>query len=278
MSLYIASLNSGSNGNCYYVGNKDEAVLIDAGISCRETENRMRKLNLSPEKLKAIFITHEHSDHIRGLTVLSKKYQLPVYITPKTLKSSRLELHPELIRDFSPHEPVQVGKLSITPFPKIHDAYDPHSFIVSGNGVNIAVITDIGTCCDDVTYYFRQCHASFFEANYDEDMLENGPYPLHLKRRISGGKGHISNKQVVDFMKKHKPGFMSHVLLAHLSKENNHPNLVQQIFESHLNETQVIVASRNEASEVYEIHGNEMVEFKQRIIRQQVNYTQLSLF
>lgn len=278
MSLHIASLNSGSNGNCYYVGNEHEAVLIDAGISCRETENRMRKLDLSPEKLKAIFITHEHTDHIRGLTVLSKKYKLPVYITPKTMRSGRLALESTLIRDFSAHEAVQVGNLSVTPFPKVHDADDPHSFVVSGNGINIAVITDIGNCCDNVTYYFRQCHAAILEANYDEEMLENGRYPYYLKKRISGGKGHISNKQALDFLAKHKPEFMSHVLLAHLSKENNHPELVKTLFQSHFEDTSMIVASRDEASEVFHIRGERLFDLKPIRIRKPVAYTQLSLF
>lgn len=277
MSLFIASLNSGSNGNCYYIGNEQEAILIDAGISCRETEARMRQLDLSPDKLKAIFITHEHTDHIRGLTVLSKKYGIPVYITPKTLKSGRLELRTELVNDFTPHEPVEIGNLSVTPFPKIHDADDPHSFIVSGNGINIAVITDIGICCNEVTYYFRQCHAAILESNYDEEMLANGPYPLYLKRRISGGKGHISNQQALDFLVRHKPQFMTHVLLAHLSRENNHPDLVQELFSSNFLDSHMIVASRDSASEVYHITGTS-IELRPRRIVKPVTYTQLSLF
>lgn len=277
MGLYIASLNSGSNGNCYYVGNEQEAVLIDAGISCRETENRMRNIGLNPESVRAIFITHEHTDHIRGLRVLSKKYRLPVYITPRTLRSGRLELERELVCDFSPHRAIEVGGLTVTAFPKVHDADDPHSFIVSGNGINVAVITDIGHCCDDVAHYFRQCHAAFLEANYDEDMLENGPYPFYLKRRISGGKGHISNMQALDFLSRHKPDFMSHVLLAHLSKENNHPELVKGMFSSTFTETNMIVASREQASEVYYITGNSR-QLSRRRIAGQAAYTQLSLF
>src|SRR5688572_22894929 len=127
MQLFITSLNSGSNGNCYYIGNETEAVLVDAGISCRETERRMDRLGLAMEKVKAIFISHEHSDHIRGVEVLSKKYQLPVYITPKTLRYSRLNLEPELAIPFEAYEQVQVGSLTITGFPKFHDASDPHS-------------------------------------------------------------------------------------------------------------------------------------------------------
>ncbi|MEO8762135.1 MAG: MBL fold metallo-hydrolase, partial [Bacteroidia bacterium] len=174
MSLYIASLNSGSNGNCYYIGNDTEAVLIDAGISCRETEKRMNRLGLAIEKVKAIFISHEHSDHINGLEVLSKKYQLPVYITEKTLQNSRLSLSEKLINSFTAHTPINIGKLCINSFPKRHDAIDAHSFTVVGNGVNIGILTDIGSVCKHVKESFSQCHAVFLEANYDEQMLDEG--------------------------------------------------------------------------------------------------------
>src|SRR5690606_10405037 len=143
MSLFISSLNSGSNGNCYYIGNEEEAVLVDAGISCRETEKRMIKLGLSMQKVKAIFVSHEHSDHIRGIAVLAKKYQLPVYITSKTLANSRISIADYLIKSFTPHQAVQIGNLHIAAFPKFHDAKDPHSFVISYNGINVGVFTDI---------------------------------------------------------------------------------------------------------------------------------------
>src|SRR3989344_3081688 len=161
MSLFITSLNSGSNGNCYYIANNNEAVLVDVGISCRETEKRMLRLGLSMEKVKAIFISHEHSDHIRGLEVISRKYQLPVYITKKTLKNSQLKLDPKQIKSFTDHKPVSIGKLSVIPFTKKHDASDPYSFIVSGNGLKIGVLTDIGSVCKNVIAYFGQCNAVF---------------------------------------------------------------------------------------------------------------------
>src|SRR6266498_3260418 len=118
MSLFIASLNSGSNGNCYYIGNDNEAVLIDAGISCREIEKRMKRLGLLIEKVKAIFVSHEHSDHIFGIPVLSNKYRLPVYITSGTLKYSRLSIEKHLIIPFYAYEPVIIGQLSVNAFPK----------------------------------------------------------------------------------------------------------------------------------------------------------------
>ncbi|KAA9325006.1 MBL fold metallo-hydrolase [Adhaeribacter soli] len=268
MQLFITSLNSGSNGNCYYIGNGREAVLVDAGISCRETEKRMKRLNLSMTQVKAVFISHEHSDHIRGLEVLAKKYQLPVYITPPTLRYSRLNLEPHLVHTFQAHEPVQVGDLQITGFPKFHDASDPHSFIVAHSDITIGVFTDIGAPCKHVVQYFQQCNAAFLETNYDDEMLENGYYPYHLKRRIKGNKGHLSNKQALDLFTLYKPAGMSHVLLSHLSKDNNSPSLAKELFQQHAGETEVIVASRFEETPVFMITASSDPEKKiRRVIK-----------
>src|ERR1700712_3174603 len=129
MSLFVASLNSGSNGNCYYVGNQHEAILVDVGISCRETEKRMARIGLSMKKVKAIFVSHEHSDHISGIPVLAKKYSLPVYITPGTLLHLRVNYDEYQFLHFTGHQPITIGGLQITAFPKLHDATDPYSFI-----------------------------------------------------------------------------------------------------------------------------------------------------
>ncbi|MFT2008099.1 MBL fold metallo-hydrolase [Pontibacter sp. 13R65] len=253
MELYITSLNSGSNGNCYYVGNAQEAVLVDAGISCRETERRMARLGLSMSKVKAIFVSHEHSDHIKGIAVLAKKYKLPVYITPDTERYSRCDYSGLQLFSFNAYEPVQIGELSITAFPKFHDAADPHSFIVACHDVKVGVFTDIGTPCDHVISHFQQCHAAILESNYCETMLQNGHYPYHLKRRISGNRGHLSNKQALTLFTGYKPPFMSHLLLGHLSKENNCPKLVAELFTAHAGGTEVVVASRYEETPVYTI-------------------------
>jgi Metal-dependent hydrolases of the beta-lactamase superfamily I len=134
MSLFIASLNSGSNANCYYVGNDQEAVLVDAGLSCRETEKRMKLLGLSIQKVKGLFVSHEHADHITGVPGISKKYQLPVYITNKTYQNCSVPVEEHLLRPFSHAKPVEIGELSVIPFRKSHDAGDPHSFMISGHG------------------------------------------------------------------------------------------------------------------------------------------------
>src|SRR3954447_13681332 len=171
MSLYIASLNSGSNGNCYYIGNEDEAIFIDAGLSCRETEQRMNRLNLPISKIKAIFISHEHDDHIKGVETLSRKFQIPVYITNDTLSNSRIKLKGENIASFEKFTPVVIGNISITAFPKFHDAINPHSFFITCNQVHVGVFTDLGRVCKDVISHFQKCHAAFPESNYDEHML-----------------------------------------------------------------------------------------------------------
>jgi len=251
MSIYFTSLNSGSNGNCYYVGNEREAVLVDAGLSCKETENRMSRLGLTMHRVKAIFITHEHTDHTRGVEVIARKYRIPVYITAATHGSSKLRLDPKLIRHFSRLAPVNVGELTINPFRKKHDASDPHSFTVSGNGVTVGILTDLGMACEHVIRHFSQCHAAFLEANYDVNMLLEGNYPIYLKRRIHSDEGHLSNIQALELFKTHRSPHMSHLLLSHLSEQNNQPGLVHDLFSQHAEGVQVAVASRFEPSALY---------------------------
>ena len=253
MSLFTTSLNSGSNGNCYYIGNDTEAVLIDAGLSCRETEKRMRSLGLSMHSVKAIFISHEHSDHIKGVQVLAEKYDLPVLISSSTAKHSGIKIKKQLVRHFIANETVCIGDLSVTAFTKFHDAADPHSFIISCNGITIGIFTDIGSPCERLVKHFGQCHAAFLEANYDETVLENGRYPVYLKNRIRGGMGHLSNNQALDIFIKHKPSFMTHLFLSHLSKDNNSPELVQQLFDEHAGRINIIIASRYEPTPIYKI-------------------------
>jgi phosphoribosyl 1,2-cyclic phosphodiesterase len=275
MTIHIASLNSGSNGNCYYIGNENEAVLVDAGLSCRETEKRMRQLELSLSRVKAIFISHEHIDHVKGLPVLAEKYQLPVYITNTTLKHSRIKLDENLQVNFCAYTPVQIGNLTVTAFPKHHDAEDPHSFIISCNDVTVGVFTDIGAECSHVISQFKKCHAVFLETNYDEEMLEQGRYPWHLKNRIRGGKGHLSNKQALDIFLQHRHPALSHLLLSHLSKENNCPVKAKQLFDAHAGEVNIVIASRFEPTAVFSISGNGM----NKPVRQPINrQLQLDLF
>ena len=250
MSLYFSSLNSGSNGNCYYVGTKTDAVLIDAGLSCREIEKRLKLLGLSINTVKAIFVSHEHGDHIKGVSTLANKYSLPVYITAKTAKNGpRLISH--LSKTFTANESISIGDLLINSFSKSHDAADPLSFTIHCNDITVGVFTDIGKVCEEVIRHFKLCHAVFLEANYDSLMLENGRYPLHLKNRIRGGQGHLSNTEALDLFITHRSPNLSHLLLSHLSKENNCPEMVEALFKQHANDVNIIIASRYQSTDIY---------------------------
>lgn len=242
------------------MGNEREAVLVDAGLSCRETERRMRKLELPMDRVRAIFISHEHGDHIRGLDVLSARYQLPVYLTEGTHRYMRLSLQPGLVRRFAPYERVRIGDLTVTSFPKYHDAADPHSFFIEGSGVNVGVFTDLGRVCQPLRTYFAQCHAAFIEANYDERMLESGRYPWHLKNRIRGGFGHLSNTEALELCLSAPAGQLSHIFLSHLSADNNDPDLVLDLFRRMPDTTRVSVASRYEPMPPVYIGGTAPVQ------------------
>lgn len=277
MALQIASLNSGSNGNCYYVGTENQAVFIDAGISCRETEKRMKRLGLDIHKVKAIFISHEHSDHISGVTTLSKKYQLPVYITPITLQYSNIKIEQHLSKNFKPFETTIIGELCITAFPKSHDGKDPHSFIVNGSNVIIGVFTDIGKVCNNLKKYFKICHAVFLEANYDSEMLMNGNYPTHLKNRISGELGHLSNADALELFINHRSKHLNYLILSHLSQQNNTPDLVKNIFDPYNHLAKIIIASRYEESQIFTIFKKERNDSSEILARQKKS-VQLSIF
>lgn len=276
MALYFTSLNSGSNGNCYYVGNEQEAVLVDAGLSCREIEKRMQRLQLPLHKVKALFISHEHSDHIRGVPVLAAKYNLPVYITEATHRSCPWQLPLEQVYSFSCGQTIAIGDLEIICFGKVHDAIEPHSFVINYKGTKVGVFTDLGVACKNLIEHFSQCHAAFLEANYDEEMLDKGNYPYYLKKRIRGGQGHLSNKQALECFTKYKSPNLRCLVLAHLSKENNCPQLVAALFRQFAMGTEIVVASREGETALYQVKAvtQELAAFRPKPLSGQ----QMSLF
>jgi phosphoribosyl 1,2-cyclic phosphodiesterase len=174
-------------------------------------------------------------------------------MTTETRRETRVELRDIQVRNFVPHEVIRVGDLSITPFPILHDARDPHGFVVSHQEVTTGVFTDLGTTTPAVQTYFERCHAAFLEANYDEEMLRTGGYPPHLQERIRGDRGHLSNLQALEFFMTARPPFMSHLFLSHLSQNNNSPELVQKLFSGVAGHTQIQIASRHGESGVFHI-------------------------
>ena len=259
MGIHFTSINSGSNGNCYYVGTDREAVLVDVGLSARETMLRMKSLGLSISNVKAIFISHEHQDHIKGLSVLSNQYELPVYMTEQTRRAAKLKLDRKRVFDFEAHQPISIGGLKIIGFPKSHDAIDPYSFVVQGLEKTVGVFTDLGVVCGNLKKYFGLCHAAFLEANYDSKMLDEGNYPQILKERIRGGLGHLSNEEAFGVLRDHRHKDLSHLQLAHLSKNNNHPNVVSKVFEPFADKIAIRIESRFTAMPVLSLEDGERV-------------------
>jgi phosphoribosyl 1,2-cyclic phosphodiesterase len=238
----------------------------------------MKRLGLPLSRVKAIFISHEHTDHINGLGSISRKWNLPVYITARTLGRCKPYVDATRAVSFQPYAPVTIGGLTIVPFPKLHDGCDPHSFTVSGNGVQVGIFTDIGVPCNALIEHFSGCHAAFLEANYDTLMLEQGRYPYHLKNRIRGGQGHLSNAQALEVFTRHRPAYMSHLLLSHLSRDNNNPELVQSLFNAHAGSTEIIVASRYKESAVFHITADPTVPNTNRPAPKASPQAQLALF
>ncbi|HSM46535.1 MAG TPA: MBL fold metallo-hydrolase [Draconibacterium sp.] len=249
--LEICAIASGSNGNCYYVGNEKDAVLIDAGISAKQIVQRLKDRNLEPAKIKAIFITHEHSDHMSGARVFGKRMYVPVYITPRTYYGAYKNQRPDVPKFFNPGEKIEVGELTVHSFLKNHDASEPCSFRVQCNGKSIGVFTDIGEPCENVTQHLQMCDGIFLESNYDEKMLWEGSYPWFLKQRVASGVGHLSNKQAFDLLQNHAGENLKCVFLSHLSKENNTPEVALQTMNLLNSRFEVRLTSRYEAAEVF---------------------------
>ncbi|PRZ00357.1 phosphoribosyl 1,2-cyclic phosphodiesterase [Marinilabilia salmonicolor] len=251
--IEICALASGSNGNCYYIGNENEAILVDAGISRRQVLERMKERSLNPSKIKGILISHEHADHFKGVRVLSKQLDVPVYITHRSLEKSWGPNRPALIKNFTPGERIEIGDFIIHTFLKQHDAAEPCSFRIEHDGVNVGVMTDIGSPCDNVIQHFSSCQAVFLESNYDEDMLWNGVYPWHLKNRVASEVGHLSNAQAVELLDIHGGADLEVVFLSHLSAENNTPQLALEAFNSLSHRFDVRLTNRYAAAEVFRL-------------------------
>lgn len=249
----ICAIASGSNGNCYYIGNENSAILIDAGINRKQILIRLSEKGLDVKKIQAVFITHEHSDHLRGAYVLAKRHFIPVYLTPATFYSAYKNLKPENPRFFKPGEKIVIDEFSVFPFLKKHDAAEPCSFRVEYKNKNVGVFTDIGEPCENVINHLQKCDALFLEANYDTKMLWEGKYPWVLKKRIDSENGHLSNKQTFDLLENFAGENLECVFLSHLSKENNTPEIAYQTIEPLKNRFEIKLTSRYEAGEIYQL-------------------------
>ena len=257
--MKFSILSSGSRGNACYIETGNTAILVDAGLSGVEIERRLASVGASPESLDAIVVTHEHSDHIKGVGVLARRYNLPVYANSETLKCGEKALGklPSII-PIQTGETLKINHLSLETFTKCHDAADPMGLVVSGNGVRIGLITDMGRSTRLAEDRLRACTALIMEFNYDPTMLSEGPYPLFLKRRIHSSEGHLSNEQAGELLETVSHCDLKWVALAHISETNNDAAKALHAAETVLNrcglkETRILVGKQDEALPLIEV-------------------------
>jgi phosphoribosyl 1,2-cyclic phosphodiesterase len=226
MELRFCALYSGSSGNALYIGTPKAHVLIDAGLPGSRIQESLRRIGVDPQELDAVLITHEHSDHIRGAGVLSRRYDLPVYATEKTwcaMDGCLGAIAPKNRRIFDAKMDFYIKDLNIQPYALPHDAVEPVGYCLYWQNKKIAVATDLGHTNQQIINTLRDADLLVLESNHDEEMLENGPYPYYLKQRIKGSKGHLSNAAAGNALVQLLTGRFQHVLLGHLSAQNNTP-------------------------------------------------------
>jgi phosphoribosyl 1,2-cyclic phosphodiesterase len=244
--MRFASLGSGSRGNATLVSHQKTTLLVDCGFSARETEKRLQRLKINAEALTAIVITHEHSDHINGVRVLARKYNLPVYATVGTANCLAADVK-EFISEFSSHESFTINDIEINPFPVPHDAREPSQFVFNSGKHNLGLLTDVGMSTPVIEQALSGCDALLLEANHDMEMLDNSVYPDHLKYRVSGRLGHLNNVQSSKLLEKIDTSHLQHIIAMHLSEKNNSPNIVSPLFAQALNcdESWIGIANQN---------------------------------
>jgi len=261
MSVRVCVLGSGSKGNCALLATEKTRLLIDAGLSCRETYARLAKVGESTGGLDAIVISHEHTDHINGLRVLAQNGNLPVYISRATCEAVRRddEIRKKLTKFeyIAASEKFTIRDIEVTPFPVPHDAVDPVAFTLSVEGIRISVVTDLGFVPEIVKQRVKGSHVLIFESNHDLEMLKLGPYPWDVKQRVMSRHGHLSNNATAAFLTEDFDGAAQVLVLAHLSETNNHPEIARLSAEQALAQrtrvenTKLHLASQTRPTEVF---------------------------
>jgi phosphoribosyl 1,2-cyclic phosphodiesterase len=229
--MRFASLGSGSKGNATLIEWRDTCVMVDCGFSIRDTSARLAKLGKTPADLSAILVTHEHSDHWKGVVPLANKFSIKVYLTAGCLKSRDTALDSADFQIIDSHTPFQVGDLQITPVPVPHDAREPVQYLFNSDNHQLGVLTDIGSLTPHVEAQYGYCDALLVEANHDLDMLATGPYPAFLKDRVAGPWGHLNNDQTAGLIAKVEQERLQHLVIGHISDKNNSIDKVRAVID-----------------------------------------------
>lgn len=227
--MRFTSLGSGSKGNATLIDTGEVRVLVDCGFGLREAETRLHARGVDPASLTAILVTHEHGDHLKGAPILANRYRLPLYTTPGTARSFKTAV--ATYQPINVHQPFTLGDLTIEPVTVPHDAREPSQFVFQTGDYRLGLLTDLGSVTPLVRERYRHCQALLLECNHDPRMLAEGPYPASLKRRVGGDWGHLSNQQAAELLASLDLSGLRHLMISHISEQNNHPDLALAALE-----------------------------------------------
>lgn len=264
MGIKFCSLSSGSSGNCQYIETDNSKILIDAGFSGKRIEELLRSIGVCPTTLDAIFVTHEHTDHIKGVGVLSRRYDLPIYANGNTwtgMEKAIGNIKEKNIKVFEKERYLDFQDMSIYPIGVFHDALEPVGYIINHKNTKISIITDTGWVDNNIIHNIKNSQLYLMESNHDELMLREGLYPWYLKKRIMSSEGHLSNDDAGKALGDVLTGNGEIVLLAHLSKDNNVPELALDTVKTNIhnqgidvdNDIVLGLSHRDKATKLYSL-------------------------
>jgi phosphoribosyl 1,2-cyclic phosphodiesterase len=259
MGLSFTVLGSGSSGNTTLISDGSTHILVDLGLSGRETARRLRECGIEPEQIGAIVVSHEHGDHCRGVSPFAKHLDIPVFMTDAVFAASGLTLDPRKQQRINSGERFEFQGIQFTSFAVPHDSVDPLGFVIEKDGIKIAIALDLGYLSNLVLERFKGCDGIILESNHDVQMLKVGPYPWSLKQRVMSRRGHLSNDAVAQYLENDFDGKARRVVLAHLSKQNNLPELAllsaQRALEGRssllINQTKLELAYADQVGKTY---------------------------
>ena len=263
VSVIVAPLGSGSAGNSYFFESDGTSILVDAGFGPRETKKRLEQIGRNIEQLRAIVLTHEHYDHMRGAEAISRKFGVPIYLTSGTLRAANIDPTETKVVTFENNSTFAIGELNVHACRTIHDALDPACYVIEArDGTRVGLASDLGTVDGPVLQHLKNCDGLFFEANHDLDMLRLGTYPWSLKRRIMSRFGHLSNDDSMSAVQRMMGADLKTLCLIHLSQKNNHEKIVRDMAARLLAKTgvqlELSIAQQFEPTGVFEVarrHG-----------------------
>lgn len=266
MKFELCTIASGSSGNCIYIGTDKHKILVDAGISGKKITAGLKEIGVDPEEIQGVFITHEHSDHIKGAGIISRKYNWPIYATQGTwdvmLEENKIgKVLAENIKVVDKEKPLNFEGLEIMPYSIYHDAADPVGYTFSYGQKKMSIATDLGHVDQKILRHLKDSHLILLESNHDVGMLQAGGYPYYLKQRILSETGHLSNELAAKALLGVYHENLEHAILGHLSRENNFPDLAYITAKNKLEDNgiqvgkdiKVSVANREKVSEIYRI-------------------------